>query len=53
MKEPTMAEILMWAGLAVVLVAIWVLAGRLTSSRGGVGGGSGAPVDDPRTGGMI
>lgn len=48
-----MAEILMWAGIAVVIVAIWALAGRFSSTRGGVAAGPGAPVDDPRTGGMI
>lgn len=48
-----MTEILMWAALAVVLVAIWALAGRFSSSRGGVAGGPGPSTDDPRAGGMI
>jgi hypothetical protein len=48
-----MAEILMWVGVAVALIAIWLLAGRLSSSRGGAGMASTRPVDDPRAGGMI
>ncbi len=47
-----MADVLIWVAIAVAVIAIWMLAGRFSTTRPGPGPDAGPPPTDTMRGGF-